>query len=481
MKQFYITTPIYYVNDIASIGHAYSTIAADVLARWHRLLGDKVFFLTGLDENSQKTVSAAQKLGVKDIKKYTDEMAGKWKQVWKVLEISNDDFIRTTEERHKKIVHDFFMLVYKKKDVYKGNYNGLYCEGCEDFIREIELVDGKCPYHKIAPKEISEENYFFALSTYEKPLLAYIKKHPDFILPQTRKQEVINFIQGGLKDVSISRPDVPWGIVLPIDAHHKFWVWFDALLNYISGAQGYWPAQLHIVGKDIQKFHCIIWPAMLLSAGYQLPEHVFAHGFLTINGQKMSKSLGNAIDPLYLAEKYGVDVLRYYLMREIPFGDDGDFSEEALKKRLNNELNNDLGNLVSRVLTLVEKNFQILKKCPIDTNLSSALDFKTIQHKIEQFALHHALDEIWHFINEVNKHINQEKPWTLEGKALEKHLYTLVEALRIIALLLYPFMPGTAEKINKQLGVTLGTFKDCTFGVVKTYKIKKGAQLFQKV
>jgi len=481
-KTFYITTPIYYVNDIASIGHAYTTISADIIARWHRLNNDKVFFLTGLDENSQKTVTAAKKLGVKNIKEYTDDMAKKWKNVWKVLNISNDDFIRTTEGRHKRVVNEFFMKVYRKDDIYKGEYEGLYCEGCEDFKKENELIEGRCPYHKTEPKKISEENYFFKLSKYENKVLDYINKNPEFIRPESRRNEVISFIKNGLKDISISRPDVEWGIELPIDKKHRYWTWFDALVNYISGAENYWPADLQLMAKDIIKFHCIIWPAMLMSAGYKLPKHIFAHGFLTIDGEKMSKSLGNAINPLYLSEKYGNDPLRFILIREIPFGQDGDFSEEALKDRLNNELANDLGNLLSRVLTICEKNFNgKIKKSVVDKKLSNNLNLEKINDLMLNYKLTEALNEIWSFVKSCNKHINDEKLWEMEKDNQVKHLYSLLESIRISALLLSPFIPETSEKIFTQLNVKSSLIKEAKFGLIKQYSVKKGEVLFNKI
>jgi|SRR3989344_3649221 len=475
MNKFYITTPIYYINDIATIGHAYTTTAADVIARWNRSKGKDTFFLTGLDENSQKTIDAAKKAGVKDIKKYTDDMAKKWKNVWKELNITNDDFIRTTEERHIKVVEKFFKKVYDKGDIYKGTYEGLYCEGCEAFYLEKDLVNGKCPYHKKEPKLIKEENYFFRLTKYSDKVLNYIQKNPDFILPKERRNEVISFIKEGLKDTSISRPNVEWGIPLPTDEKHHFWVWFDALVNYISGAEKYWPADLHLLAKDILRFHCVLWPAMLMSAGYKLPKTLFVHGFLTIDGQKMSKSLGNAINPLVLKEKYGVDPLRYFLIREIPFGQDGNFSEESLKKRINNELANELGNLISRTLNLCKKLPEI-KKSPVEIKF----EIKNIEKLMDEYKLTEALNEIWRYVQETNKYINDKEPWKLEGKELEKVLYNCLESIRKISVLLWPFIPETSERIFSLLNISQLNLIEFN-KEVKSYNVKKPEVLFNKI
>ena len=475
MNKFYITTPIYYVNDIATIGHAYTTTAADVIARWNRSKGKDTFFLTGLDENSQKTIDAAKKAGVKDIKKYTDDMAKKWKNVWKELNITNDDFIRTTEERHIKVVEKFFKKVYDKGDIYKGTYEGLYCEGCEAFYLEKDLVNGKCPYHKKEPKLIKEENYFFRLTKYSDKVLNYIQKNPDFILPKERRNEVISFIKEGLKDTSISRPNVEWGIPLPTDEKHHFWVWFDALVNYISGAEKYWPADLHLLAKDILRFHCVLWPAMLMSAGYKLPKTLFVHGFLTIDGQKMSKSLGNAINPLVLKEKYGVDPLRYFLIREIPFGQDGNFSEESLKKRINNELANELGNLISRTLNLCKKLPEI-KKSPVEIKF----EIKNIEKLMDEYKLTEALNEIWRYVQETNKYINDKEPWKLEGKELEKVLYNCLESIRKISVLLWPFIPETSERIFSLLNISQLNLTEFN-KEIKSYNVKKPEVLFNKI
>jgi methionyl-tRNA synthetase len=483
-KKFYITTPIYYVNDKPHIGHAYTTINADILARWHKLKGEDVFFLTGLDENSQKTVQASIKLGFNDVKKFADFMAEQWIKTWKVLNITNNDFIRTTEERHKKLVIEFIKKVQAKKDIYKGNYNGLYCDGCEAFKTEDDLDDGKCPYHHKVPQQISEENYFFKLSKYQDKLLSLYTNHPKLIQPESRRNEIVNFVKKGLKDISVSRQSLVWGIPFPDDEHQKVYVWFDALTNYLHPKK-YWPADLHLMAKDITKFHAVTWPAMLMSAGYKLPKKVFAHGFFTVNGEKMSKSLGNVIDPIYLAEKYGTDTLRYYCAREIPFGQDGDFSEGSLKIKLNNELANELGNLLSRTLTLIEKKLNSeLKKDKVDKKLFENLDVKKIDKFMENLEIHNAIAAIMGFIQNCNAYVNANSPWAIEDKKkLNKVLYNLTDALRIISILMNSFIPESSEKIRKQLGldnshVTIG---NCKPGLLENTKISKGEILFRKV
>lgn len=453
-----ITTPIYYVNDVPHIGHTYTTVAADVLARWHRLKGDDVFFLTGLDENSGKTVRAAKRQGMKDIQKYANSMAEKWRKVWKTLNISNDDFIRTTEERHRENVKKIFTLIFKKGDIYKGKYEGLYCEGCETFLLESDLVDGKCPLHKKHPKIVKEENYFFKLSKYQDKLLKYIEENPFFIQPKSRKHEVVSFIKMGLKDVSISRPGLEWGITLPIDKKHRFWVWFDALINYLIGKE-YWPAKLHLIAKDILRFHAIIWPAMLMSADYELPEKVFAHGFLTINGQKISKSLGNVIDPLYLAEKYSVDVLRYFLLRDVPFGEDGDFSEETLRTRLNDELVANIGNFIYRTLIFVWKKFEGKVPEPrehneLDKEFEKRIKIlgEDVEKQLEKLELGRGLKKIIEFSIFCNQYFQKNEPWSNNERA-NNCLYFSVNAVRTLAILLEPYLPGSSEKLWKQLNL----------------------------
>ncbi len=482
-RKFYITTPIYYINSPPTIGSAYTTIIGDVLARWSRLKNIDTFFLTGLDENASKTVKAAKEKGYTNIQKYADDIADVWIDKWKKLNISYNGFIRTTSKKHKKLAQKYFEISYRKGDIYFGKYQGLYCEGCEEFKRDIDLDNGLCSYHKKEPIKINEENYFFKLSKYQDKILKLIKSK-EFILPKYRRNEIINFVESGLNDISVSRPNQEWGIDVPFDKKQKIWVWHDALLSYKSGVdKKYWKGKvLHLVGKDILKFHSVIYPAMLLSVKDRLPTTIFAHGFFTVNGQKISKSLGNSIDLDYLCNKYSVDALRYFLIREIPFGQDGDFSEEALKTRLNNELANELGNLVSRILSIIEKKLNgKIKKDILDKKLTSKLNLNSIGKYMENYELHNALAEIMKFVKECNKHINDEKLWEMQDKELNEHCYTLLESIRILSILFYSFIPETSEKINKQLNVKIGKLKDCKFGLIKNYNIKKGDILFKKV
>lgn len=446
-KKFFVTTPIYYINDIPHIGHAYTTFAADILARYHRQKGDETFFLTGTDENAKKTVNAAKKAG-KEISKYTDDLAKKWQETWKKLDISNDDFIRTTQDRHKKIVTEIFEKIDKAGDLYKGKYEGLYCVGHEAFLKKEDLNEkGECPDHKKKPDSLIEENYFFKLSKYQPALLAHFKNNPNFVEPQERYKEILNFIKGGLQDISVTRQTQKWGIPAPNDPTQVIYVWFDALINYISADPDWWPADIHIIGKDILRFHAVIWPAMLLSAGYELPKKIFAHGFFTVDGEKISKSLGNAIDPVKITEEYGLETLRYYLFKEFPFGNDGDFSVERLKEVYNADLANGLGNLVARVAKLAETaNLSIEKGSTINTD-------PKIERYLDNLQFQQALVHIWLNITKVDLLIEKEKPWELikkDNQRAKTVLTTLIEQIREISAQLKPFLPETSEKISKQ-------------------------------
>ena len=457
MKKFYITTAIDYVNAKPHIGHAYEKILADVLARWHRLKQEKVRFLTGTDENAQKNAQAAKKEGI-NVKKFVDRNSKYFVELCQKLNISYDDFIRTTEKRHVKKSQEIFKKVYDKGDIYKGKYEGLYCEGCEAFVTEKDLVDGECPEHNKKPQTISEDAYFFKLSKYKNKILTLLKK--GLVIPKTRANEMIARLkEQGLKDLCVSRTNLDWGIDSPIDKKFKIYVWFDALINYISGANGFWPADCHVIGKGINWFHSVIWPAMLISAGYETPKLIWVHGYLTVNGKKISKSLGNAIDPVKLVEKYPSDSLRYFLIREIPFSQDGDFSEEALKERHNNELANKLGNLVSRVASLIEKNG--IKKS--ENKLIKKLKLKEIEKKIENYELDKAISLIFEFIDVCNIYVQEKKIWETKDK---KALYELKESILKIAELLWPFIPESSEKIKKQFSAK---------------KIKKCEILFKKI
>jgi methionyl-tRNA synthetase len=451
MTKYYVTTPIYYINDKPHIGHAYATILADVVARYHRQRGNEVAFSTGTDENSQKTIQAAEASGL-ELGAYTDAMAAQWEEVWKALNISYTRFVRTTESDHKKAVHEFIKRVEKSGDIYKGTYEGLYCTGCEEFKRESDLVDGKCPLHNRVPDKIKEDNYFFKLSKYQQLLLDFYKNNPDAIVPASRRNEVLSFIERGLEDFSISRPKKVWGIPWPDDKDQVVYVWFDALINYLTVA-GFpgdisetWPADLHIVGKDITKFHSIYWPAMLMSANIEPAKQVLGTGFFTVEGQKISKSLGNAIDPLELIEIYGVDALRYYLLREIPLGSDGEFTRARFDALYNADLANELGNLVQRVAVMSNRYLEgKIGEIPPHSH-----DVSNFEIAMGELRFEKALEEIWALVKGLNQYLEEEKPWTVaktDMDATSDILHHAISDILQIATLLLPFMPSTAQKI----------------------------------
>jgi len=460
-KKFYITTPIYYPNDVPHIGHAYTTIAADILARWHKLKGENVFFLTGTDEHGKKIENAATAHGKKP-KEFVDALVPKFKQAWDKLNIKYDRFIRTTDKDHEDVVKEVLKKVYEKGDIYLGEYEGYYCTGCEAYYTEKDLVDGCCPIHKTKIEKLKEPSYFFKLSKYKDKLLELYKKNPKFILPKNRASEIINRIKEGLQDLSISRTSFSWGIPLPFDKKHITYVWFDALFNYYSATrkdrEKFWPADVHLIGKDILWFHSVYWPAFLLSAGIELPKTVFAHGWWTFDKEKISKSRGKVINVDELVKIAGTDSARFFLFRETSFGEDGDFSEEKLVERHNNELADKLGNLVSRVSALAER--YGLEKC--ENKLIGKLKEKEIEKFMGNYELDKALSLIFEFIDSCNLYVQENKLWESKDK---KKLYELVESIKKIALLLSPFIPETAEKIEK-------VFKG---------KIKKAPILFEKV
>jgi methionyl-tRNA synthetase len=471
MKKFYVTTPIYYPNDIPHIGHAYTTVAADVLARWHKLQGENVRFLTGTDEHGKKIQVAAEKQG-KIPKEFVDELIPKFKDAWKKLDIKYDRFIRTTDKDHEKKVQEILQKVFDKGDIYLGKYEGYYCTGCEAYYTEKDLEDGCCPIHKTKIEKLKEPSYFFKLSKYQKKLLEFYKKNPEFISPNFRKKEIVNRVEEGLQDLSISRTSFDWGIQLPFDKKHVCYVWFDALLNYYSGADGFWPADVHLVGKDILWFHSVIWPAMLLSAGIELPKKVFAHGWWTFGKEKISKSRGKVINVDELISIAGVDALRYFFFRETPFGEDGDFSENALIERYNNELADKLGNLVSRIAALDEK-YGIEKT---ENKLLKKLKLKEIENHFEKIEIDKALNEIFAFIDSCNEYVQNKKPWETHDK---KVLYELSDSIKAIAILISPFIPESSEKIAKQFGFEID-YKEIE-KPLKINKIKKGEILFKKI
>ncbi len=510
-KKFYITTAIDYVNNLPHLGTAYEKIGADALARFHRMNGEGVHFQMGNDEHAANVKKEADRRSLPP-KKYCDGMRREFEKIWRSLEISHDDFIQTSEPRHHRAVAALFETIFKRGDVYKAPYQGWYCESCEAFYLEKDLMDRKCPTHKTEPRWLEEENYFFRLSAYREKLLDHYRRHPKFILPEIRRNEVVRVVEGGLQDISVSRASFDWGIPLPIDSSHVVYVWFDALINYLT-ATGFgqgrrraglpaWPADLHVIGKDITRFHCVIWPAMLMSAGLPLPKTVFGHGFVSLKGQKMSKTLGNIVTPLDVIPQYGADALRYYLLRGSSFGADGDFTWDDFIKRYNSDLANDLGNLLNRMLGMADRySGQSISNPKLrmgDGGLKGAIAaaVKIVRTSMDyrrtgDIDFHRALEAIWEVVHAGNKFIDASAPWVLQKEGKQKEitqvLYFTADALRNIAILIAPFLPHTSKQIWKQLGLAKKlkwerqTFKQVAWGKTPAVKVTAGKPIFPRI
>ena len=499
---YYITTTIPYVNGLPHLGHSYEFVATDALARYRRLCGQDVWFLTGLDENSQKSEISARELG-KDTKEYVDEMAAGFRNTWEKLEISFDDMLRTTEPRHWRASQELFQRAYDNGDIYLGEFEGYYCIECEAYYDEEDLVGGThCPEHKIKCDWFKEENYFFALSKYEDRLKQLYRDHPDWVYPESRRNEALAFIERGLTDFSVTRLDKEWGVPCPIDENHVMYVWFDALINYLTGVgfpdnqqmyEKYWPCDLHVMGKDMWRFHCVYWPAMLMSVGLPLPKQAALHGFLSLNGEKMSKSRGIGVDPAATADAYGSDAVRYFLLRDMPFDQDGNFTWETFEARYNADLANDLGNLLNRTLRLVSAHFNGAAPPSGEPGESEQALAQFASERLEQFhalmeryQLHMALDEAMSLVRETNRYLSERQPWSLAKRgdldAAGTVLYHAMEALRWAGAMLSPFIPSSMEALRSQLGVSAVDFDGLVWGGLEAEKpIGEATPLFPRI